>query len=115
MKFQFDDDNVDYFELAPVAYAPALGDVGMAAYRKRLAEVEARLRPRPSPDERSTSGHSHEWFTLYRLADRRLARMRELSGGTDSSADVHDFIAELRDIHRRRPRLQQEFDRAGLP
>jgi hypothetical protein len=51
----------------------------------------------------------------YRLAARRLATMRKLSAGTESSADVHDFIADLREIHRRRPRLQQEFDRAGLP
>jgi uncharacterized Zn finger protein len=51
----------------------------------------------------------------YRLAARRLAKMRKLAAGTDSSADVCDFIADLRDIHRRRPRLQQEFDRAGLP
>lgn len=306
MKFQFDDDEVDYFELDPVAYAPALGEVGMAAYRKRLAEVEAKLGPRPSEDERWSSGHSHAWFTLdwnaqrlavldhdidaivrthakdrkvaawledtaeafeeigeidlaidwakqatdfdrghqslkvadywcrlleehrpaealgarltvfrrwpssttaarlykaagkawpdhgdevvatlaaspsdavlfalltlkepalawnlahslaldndhtwselvkayekvdpiatlpihrrlvenelieagaqhYRLAGRRLAKMRKLAAGTDSSAEVHDLITELREIHRRRPRLQQEFDRAGLP
>lgn len=306
VKFQFDDDEVDYFELDPVAYAPALGEVGMAAYRKRLAEVEAGLGPRPSADDRWTSAHSHEWFTLdwnaqrlavldhdidaiirthakdrkvaawledtaeafeevgefdlaidwakqatdfdrghqslkaadywcrlleehrpaealdarltvfrrwpssttaarlhkaagkawpgyrdevvatlaasprdavlfalltlkepqfawnlahslaldsdhtwselvkayekvdpiatlpihrrlvenelveagaqhYRLAARRLAKMRKLAAGTDSSADVNDFIADLRETHRRRPRLQQEFDRAGLP
>lgn len=306
MKFQFDDDEVDYFELDPVAYAPALGDVGMAAYRKRLAEVEAKLGPRPSQDERWSSGHSHAWFTLdwnaqrlavldhdidaiirthvkdrkvaawlqdtaeafeeigeidlaidwakqatdfdrghqsrkaadywcglleanrpdealearlsvfrkwpssssaarlhkaagkawseyrdevvttlaaspsdavlfalltlkepefawnlahslaldsdhtwselakayervdpiavlpiyqrlvenelveagaqhYRLAARRLAKMRKLSAGSEKSAAVNDLIAELREIHRRRPRLQQEFDRAGLP
>lgn len=305
VKFQFDEE-VDYFELDPVAYPPALGEVGMAAYRKRLAEVEAKLGPRPSEDERWTSGHSHEWFTLdwnaqrlavldhdidaiirthakdrkvaawledtaeafeeigeidlavdwakqatdfdrghqsrkaadywcglleehrpsealsarllvfrkwpsstsaarlhksageswpdfrdevmttlaaiprdvvllalltlrepefawnlahslaldsdhtwievvkayekvdpiavlpihqrlvenelveagaqqYRIAARRLAKMRKLSTGTDSSAAVHDFIADLREIHRRRPRLQQEFDSAGQP
>jgi hypothetical protein len=305
MKFQFDDE-VDYFELDPVAYAPALGEVGMAAYRKRLAEVEATLGPRSSQDERWKSGHSREWFALdwnaqrlavldhdidaiirthakdrkvaawledtaeafeeigeidlaidwakqatdfdrghqslkaadywcglleahrpaeardarlavfrkwpsstsaarlhkaagkawpayrdevvstlaasprdavlfallalkdpgfawslahslaldsdrtwselveayekvdpiatlpihqrlvenelvetgaqhYRLAARRLAKMRELSAGSEKSAEVNDLIADLREIHRRRPRLQQEFDRAGLP
>jgi hypothetical protein len=305
MKFQFDDE-VDHFELDPVAYAPALGETGMAEYRKRLAEVEAKLGPRPSQDERWTSGHSHDWFTLdwnaqrlavldhdidaiirthakdrkvaawlqdtaeafqeigevdlaidwakqatdfysghqslkaadywcgllethrpsesldarlavfrkwpsstsaarlhqaagkawpeyrdevvvtlaasprdavlfallslrepefawnlahslaldsdttwselvkayekvdpiatlpihqrlvenelieagaqhYRLAARRLAKMRELSAGSEKSAEVNDLIADLREIHRRRPRLQQEFDRAGLP
>ena len=61
MKFQFDDE-VDFFELDPVAYGPALGETGMKAYRKRLAEVEAKLGPRPA--ERWNSGHSHEWFTL---------------------------------------------------
>lgn len=31
MKFQFDDDEVDHFELDPVAYAPALGEVGLVS------------------------------------------------------------------------------------
>lgn len=51
----------------------------------------------------------------YRLAARRLAKMRKLTAGSDSAADVDVLIAQLRDTHRRRPRLQQEFDRAGLP
>jgi hypothetical protein len=51
----------------------------------------------------------------YRLAARRLAKMRKLAAGTAESADVDGLIAGLRELHRRRPRLQQEFDRAGLP
>ena len=51
----------------------------------------------------------------YRLAARRLATMRRLSANTEQEAHVDDLIAELRQTHRRRPRLQQEFDRAGLP
>lgn len=51
----------------------------------------------------------------YQLAARRLKKMRQLSSGTDKAAEVDTFVAELREIHRRRPRLQQEFDRAGLP
>jgi hypothetical protein len=51
----------------------------------------------------------------YRLAARRLAKMRALAAGTDHAADVDTFIAELRDTHRRRPRLQQEFNHARLP
>ena len=51
----------------------------------------------------------------YRLAARRLAKMRKLSAGSHKSAEVNDLIADLRETHRRRPRLQQEFDRAGLP
>ena len=85
MKFQFDDDEVDYFELDPVAYAPALGEVGVAAYRKRLAEVEAKLGPRPSQDERWTSGHSHEWFTL----DWNAQRMAVLDHDIDAIIRTH--------------------------
>lgn len=51
----------------------------------------------------------------YRLAARRLAKMRKLAAGTDQAGIVDEFIATLRDTNRRRPRLQQEFDRARLP
>jgi len=51
----------------------------------------------------------------YKLAAKRLTRMRRLAAGTDKAPDVDAFIAELRETHRRRPRLQQEFDRARLP
>ena len=51
----------------------------------------------------------------YRISARRLARMRKLAAGSDEAAGVDNLIAELRETHRRRPRLQQEFDRAGLP
>ncbi len=51
----------------------------------------------------------------YRIAARRLAKMRKLATGSDEATEVDDFIAGLRETHRRRPRLQQEFDRARLP
>jgi tetratricopeptide (TPR) repeat protein len=51
----------------------------------------------------------------YRTAAKRLARMRRLAAGTTKAAEVDELVAELREIHRRRPRLQQEFDRARLP
>ena len=51
----------------------------------------------------------------YRLAARRLATMRKIAAGTSRAADVDALIREHRENHRRRPRLQQEFDRAGLP
>lgn len=51
----------------------------------------------------------------YRRAALRLSKMRGLAAGTTSATDVDDFVAGLRETHRRRPRLQQEFDRAGLP
>ena len=51
----------------------------------------------------------------YRLAARRLAKMRKLAAGSDHAVEVDDLTVELREPHWRRPRLQQEFDRAGLP
>jgi hypothetical protein len=41
--------------------------------------------------------------------------MRKLASGTPEAAEVEELIANLRETHRRRPRLQLEFDRAGLP
>jgi hypothetical protein len=60
-------------------------------------------------NELTESGAQH-----YRIAARRLAKMRELATGSAEAAGV-DEIIELRETHRRRPRLQQELDRAGLP
>jgi uncharacterized Zn finger protein len=51
----------------------------------------------------------------YQRAARRFATMRKLAADTDQAEAVHTFIAELRDTHRRRPRLQREFDRVRLP
>ncbi|WP_454778159.1 DUF6880 family protein [Georgenia muralis] len=71
IRFQFAGD-VDYFEIDPVAYAPALGEQGVAAYRDRLAEIRAGLGPEPADGEWWRSERSHEWFTLDHNA-RRLA------------------------------------------
>lgn len=51
----------------------------------------------------------------YRRAARRLATMRRLAAGTTHAVEVDDLVAALRKQHYRRPRLQREFDRAGLP
>ncbi len=51
----------------------------------------------------------------YRSAARRLKKMRKLAAGSSQSAEIEDLIADLRERYRRRPRLQLEFDRAGLP
>lgn len=61
-------------------------------------------------DEPTEAGAQH-----YRNAARRLKKMRQLAAGSDRAAEVDHLIAELRETHRRRPRLQQEFNRAGLP
>ncbi|MGB6006331.1 MAG: DUF6880 family protein [Ornithinimicrobium sp.] len=107
MKFQFDGD-VDYFELDPLAYAPALGETGMKAYRKRLREVEANLGPRPSEKDRWTSGHSHDWFTLdwnaQRLAVldhdidaiiRTHAKDRKVAAWLEHTAEAFEEIGEI--------------------
>ncbi len=44
----------------------------------------------------------------YRLAARRLATMRKLAARSDQAVEVDELIAELRETHRGRPRLQQE-------
>jgi hypothetical protein len=52
----------------------------------------------------------------YQVAARRLKTMRRLAASDhDKAAEVDAFVADLREQHRRRPRLQREFDQAGLP
>ena len=51
----------------------------------------------------------------YQRAAKRLRTMRALPAGTPHGPDVDAFIAQLRETHRRRPRLLQEFDRAHSP
>ncbi|WP_281906028.1 DUF6880 family protein [Phytohabitans aurantiacus] len=51
----------------------------------------------------------------YRQAARRLRRMRGLAAGTERAVEIDELIGTLREEHRRRPRLQREFDQAGLP
>ncbi len=71
MKFQFDGD-VDYFDLDPVAYAPALGEKGMAAYRAQLDAVRATLGPEPADSECYSAPFRHERWVL-EWNDKRLA------------------------------------------
>ena len=107
LRFQFDGD-VDYFEIDPVAYAPALGTSGMAAYRARLSDFQAGLGPRPSAEDRWTSQHSHEWFVLEwnarRLAvlDRDIdaiirthARDRRVAAWFEDTAEAFAEIGEI--------------------
>lgn len=107
MKFQFGGD-VDYFELDPVAYARALGKSGMAAYRAKLKEVTRGLGPRPSEDQRWSSPHSHEWFTLnwneQRLAVhdhdidaiiRTHAKDRKVAAWLEDTAEAFEEIGEI--------------------
>jgi hypothetical protein len=68
--FQFHG-QVDYFTIDPAAYAAALGEKGMVAYRARLAEIRAELGPQPPSAEEWQSPHSHELLVL-RWNDQRL-------------------------------------------
>ena len=105
--FQFDGD-VDYFELDPVAYAPALGESGLRTYRARLAHIQQSLGPRPTESDRWTSPHSHDWFTLdwnaQRLAvlDRDIdaiirthARDRRVAAWLQDTAEAFEEIGEI--------------------
>ena len=122
MRFQFDGD-VDYFEIDPVAYAPALGKSGMAAYRARLSDIEAGLGPRPSAEDLWTSRHSHEWFMIEwnarRLAvlDRNIdaiirshARDRKVAAWLEDTAEAFDEIGEI-DLALDWAKQATEFDR----
>lgn len=82
----------------------------MKAYEKVDPIATLPIHQRLVENELIETGAQH-----YRLAARRPAKMRKLSAGSENSAEVNDLIADLRETHRRRPRLQQEFDRAGLP
>ena len=63
IKFQFDGE-VDYFELDPVAYAPALGETGLRKYRAVLNRIAEGLGPTPPEEQRSSSPNSHVRFVL---------------------------------------------------
>lgn len=70
VKFQFDG-KVDYFELDPVAYAPALGDTGMAAYRAKLDDIRANLEPEPAEPFHPDPDRHERWVLNWN--DKRLA------------------------------------------
>jgi tetratricopeptide (TPR) repeat protein len=96
IKFQFDNE-CDYFHLDPVAYAPALGEKGMASYRAKLANIEARLGPRPSEEQRWTAAHSHDWFTLDWNAQRLAVLDRDVEAIVRTHARDRKVAAWLQD------------------
>lgn len=105
MKFQFDGE-VDYFELDPVAYAPALKDKGMATYRAKLDEVRASLGPPPAEDELWPSRHAHEWFTLDWNAQRLAVLDHDIDAIIRTHAKDRRVAAWLKDT-------AQAFDEIG--
>lgn len=92
------------------------------AYRKNILDIPP-LRGMRGPAAGPTRLHArlvdadlaHAGAQRYRAAARRLDRMRALAAGTPRAAEVDAHIADLRQEHRRGPRVQQEFARAGLP
>lgn len=107
LAFQFDG-AVDYFELDPVAYAPALADSGMRDYRARLDAIRARLGPPPSAADRWAVPDRHERFVLdwndQRLAvlDRDIdaiirthARDRKVAAWFEDTAKAFEEIGEI--------------------
>lgn len=119
--FQFDG-VVDYFELDPVRYAPALGEAGMVRYRHELATVEASLGPRPPQEARWSGPRSHAWFVL-EWNDRRLAvlnrdvdaiirthaRDRRVAAWLQDTAEAFEEIGEI-DLAIAWARQAAEFD-----
>lgn len=107
MKFQFDGE-VDYFELDPVAYAPALGDIGLVRYRAKLNEIAAGLGLEPPKSERWTSPNSHEWWVLewnerrFAVLNRDIeaiirthARDRKVAAWFEDTAEAFEEIGEV--------------------
>ncbi len=95
MKFQFGDGAAGYFELDPVAYAPALGERGLETYRKRLAGVDVGLGARP--DGRWSSEHSHVWFALDWNAQRLAILDRDIDAIIRTHAKDRRVAAWLED------------------
>lgn len=78
-KFHFDED-VDYFELDPVAYSPALGKTGLTRLRADVEDLRHQVAA-----QAGDHGYSHEAFLL-RWFDQRLA---VLDGDVDAIIRTH--------------------------
>jgi hypothetical protein len=94
--FQFDNE-CDFFHLDPVAYAPALGEKAVASYPAKLADLDARLGPRPSEEERWTAAHRAEWFTLDWNAQRLAVLDRDVEAIIRTHARNRKVAAWLQD------------------
>ncbi|MEP6527083.1 MAG: DUF6880 family protein [Nocardioidaceae bacterium] len=110
IKFQFDNE-CDYFTLDPVAYAPALGEKGMASYRAKLTDLGARLGPRPSEAERWTARHRAEWFVLDWNAQRLAVLDRDIEAIIRTHSRDRKVAAWLQDTAEALAEIG-EFDRA---
>jgi hypothetical protein len=82
--FQFDGKQ-DFFQLDPVAYAPALGDLGLKRYRDRLQRLRDELGPEPDESERWTAPAAHTRLTL----DWNARRLAVLDRDVDAVITTH--------------------------
>jgi hypothetical protein len=85
--FHFDD-QVDYFELDPVAYAPALGPKGLDRLRARVDALRGEIPPH-DPDDR-LAHYDHREF-LVRWFDKRFAVLDR-----DFEAIIHTHLRDGR-------------------
>ena len=82
--FQFDG-RQDFFEIDPVAYAPALGDLGLKRYRDQLQRLRDELGPEPSERERWIAPGGHTRFAL----DWNARRLAVLDQDVDAIIATH--------------------------
>jgi hypothetical protein len=82
--FQFDGKQ-DSFHIDPVAYAPALGDLGLRRYRDRLQRLREELGPEPDVDERWTAPGATTRFAL----DWNARRLAVLDRDVDAVIATH--------------------------
>jgi hypothetical protein len=82
--FQFDRKQ-DYFQIDPVAYAPALGDLGLRRYRDRLQRLRDELGPQPDENERWTAPDATTRFAL----DWNARRLAVLDRDVDAIITTH--------------------------
>lgn len=93
--FHFDGE-VDYFELDPVAYAPALGEEGLARLRQRVEEL--RSETRSVADGPVGGGHAAwilRWFDKrFAVLDRDVEAIVRTHLGDGRVAAWHEDVAE---------------------
>lgn len=83
----------------------------------RVADAYRRINPNatvPIYSRAATDALVTTDVRAYKHAAKLLARALDLAAGTEREREVTDLVAELRETYRRRRRMLQEFDRAGL-
>lgn len=82
--FQFDGKQ-DFFEIDPVAYAPALGDLGLQRYRDQLERLRDELASEPGEREGRAAPGGHTRFAL----DWNARRLAVLDRDVDAIIATH--------------------------